>query len=309
MGCTFDFSNNSIKATYLYDEKEIGKINKLKDECVNWLYRKPNGDKDKEDGWKKAKPKLKAYSDMYIKYIIKNEKGKEREISTFQEDIEKIVDLTEIKLQVEVGLAQIKKSERQHNLSESNFLNLYNFAMILNGRWNCQNDWKKARDNGQEEEFVSDEKRKDEFTEAFDKLSLEYKLSNINQAKAFDRYLNMIGAFYTDKPVGFELFEGFTNEELAQIGIVEHKRWLQEHIDMGWVDGNPETKQERELERCHKDMVIGYQFKDQRYVSDDQVRENYKRLDKEEQDKDTEPMECMLAMLRVYDGLRFYRLN
>ncbi|NBI66227.1 hypothetical protein D1646_05240 [Pseudoflavonifractor sp. 60] len=38
---------------------------------------------------------------------------------------------------------------------------------------------------------------------------------------------------------------------------------------------------------------------------------NYERLAQfsGEQEKDTEPMECMLAMLRMFDGLRIYRLN
>lgn len=35
---------------------------------------------------------------------------------------------------------------------------------------------------------------------------------------------------------------------------------------------------------------------------------NYERLDKAEQDKDTDPMECMVAMLKMFDGLRIYRL-
>ena len=34
---------------------------------------------------------------------------------------------------------------------------------------------------------------------------------------------------------------------------------------------------------------------------------NYSRLDKAEQDKDTEPMKYMLLMLKMFDGLRIYR--
>ena len=43
-------------------------------------------------------------------------------------------------------------------------------------------------------------------------------------------------------------------------------------------------------------------------VTEEDAGKNYKRLDKAEQDKDTEPMECMLAMIRMFDGLRIYRL-
>lgn len=39
------------------------------------------------------------------------------------------------------------------------------------------------------------------------------------------------------------------------------------------------------------------------------VKKNYDRLGKAEQDKDTNPMECMLVMVKLFDGLRIYRLN
>ena len=44
-------------------------------------------------------------------------------------------------------------------------------------------------------------------------------------------------------------------------------------------------------------------------VSDEAAAKNYARLSKAEQDKDTDPMECMLTLLKMYDGVRFYRLN
>ena len=50
------------------------------------------------------------------------------------------------------------------------------------------------------------------------------------------------------------------------------------------------------------------QFDGQFEVSEEAAKANYQRLDKAEQDKDTDPMECMLALLRMFDGLRIYRL-
>lgn len=81
-------------------------------------------------------------------------------------------------------------------------------------------------------------------------------------------------------------------------------RWLKEHYEMGWTYGNPE-KDKRELERKHKDMIPNFNGTE---VTEEDAGKNYKRLDKAEQDKDTEPMECMLAMIRMFDGLRIYRL-
>jgi hypothetical protein len=226
-------------------------------------------------------------------------------------------------------------------LSDSNFLNLYRFALVLNGRWGSIDAWKEAKENGLEEKFISDKERIQEFENSFDNLSLEYKLSNINQAKAFSKYMNEIGCFYTDKPVEFELVNHFSEEDLQKIGLPEHQRWLQEHMDMGWSYGdknqleeiaksnvrkntnlaNEESKafekeckkelsKEREQRRQHWDMIPNYDYNNvTEEVSDTQAKENYKRLDKAEQDKDTDPMECMLAMLRVFDGIRIYRLN
>lgn len=285
MGCNFDFSDNKIKAVYLFDEREIPKINRFKDEYIEWL-REAKGN---------AAPKLKAYSDMYI---TKNG------VSDFKAEIERIVDLSDIQLNVETGLAEHVHTGSGSYLSDSNYISLYNFAIVLNGRWN-NGEWKRAKNAGQEEQFLSNSKVIEEYTEEFKSLSLEYQLSNINQAKAFAEYLNMIGCFYTDRDVDFELVEKFGNEELIRIGKAEHKRWLQEHYDMGWTYGEPKDKLQRENERKHKDMIPDFYGFD---VTDEAAEQNYARLDKAEQDKDKDPMECMLSMLRLFDGLRIYKL-
>ncbi len=284
MGCTFDFSNNHIRAVYLYDEKEMAKVNRFKDEYIEWL-QNPEG--------KKA-PGLKAYSGMYVK---------KNGMSGFQDDIEHIVDLSDIGLCVETGLAEHVHAGNRSYLSDSNFINLYNFAIVLNGCWGNY-DWKRAKAAGQEEQFLNDDSVMDKFAETFKSLSLEYKLSNINQAKAFARYMNEIGCFYTDKSVDFEQVDRFSDDELVKIGLLEHQRWLQDHYDMGWTYGTPDSDK-RELERKHNDMIPEFDGFD---VSDEASKVNYERLDKATQDKDTEPMECMLAMLKMFDGLRIYRL-
>lgn len=287
MSCRFDFSDNAVKAVYLFDEKEAAKIDGFKDKYIEWL-----SDREKEV------PALKAYSGLYIK----NGAG----VSGFQEDIERIVDLTEIKLNVETGLCANIRTDRRNYLSGSNFINLYRFAAVLNGRWSCCESWKNAKKSGQENRFISDKLMQKSFMEAFEELSLEYKLSNINQAKAFAKYMNEIGCFYTDRAVDFELLEKFTKEELLKIGPLEHQRWLQEHLDMGWIYGTPD-KSDRELCRQHKDMLPDNNG-GEADVPFERAERNYQRLNQAEQDKDTEPMECMLAMMKMFDGVRIYRL-
>jgi len=68
-----------------------------------------------------------------------------------------------------------------------------------------------------------------------------------------------------------------------------------------------ENSHERENTRCHKDMILDNT--PEGIVTLEAARENYNRLTKEEKVKDTEPMECLVSMLKVYDGLRIYRLR
>lgn len=285
-GCSFCFTEDSIKATYHFDQKEGHKIHHFKNRYYAWQ-KDPQG----------KCPELKAYSKMYIT----NDQG----ITTFQEDIQRIVDLAGLAFSVEVTLEDNIRRGKKTYFSESNFINLYNFAMILNGRWG-NDEWKKAKAMGTEDAFLTDKSIIDACAASFKNLSLEYKLSNINQAKAFAEYMNEIGCFYTDKDVDHDLLEGFTEEEAVRIGVLEHRRWLQEHYDMGWSYGQPD-KAVREQVRLHWDMIPGLDFTGGE-ISQEDARKNYHRLDKEEQDKDIEPMECMLAMLKIFDGVRIYRL-
>lgn len=293
MGCRFDFSGGAIRAAYLYDEQEAGKIKAYREHYEAWKAQEPT-EEDEHKIWEKRKPGLKAYAGMYEV----NGQG----VSLFQADIERIVDLSTIRLQVETELVKNEKPRRY--LSDSSFLGLYNFAIVLNARWNS-GEWKQARAEGREEQFLLDEKNLERFSEDFKSLSLEYQLSNINQAKAFARYMQEIDCFYTERPVDFPLVERFSDEELQIIGPLEHQRWLQEHYDMGWTYGTPERAL-REQVRQHWDMIPDWIGET---VPMELAEKNYRRLNPDEQAKDTEPMECMLAMLRMFDGLRIYRLK
>lgn len=286
MDCRFKFTEDKIFADYIFDNAEEGKINRYKNDTSS----------DK---------KLKSYS-SYDKRekITRNNDTEKTEVNVFQADIERIVDLSSIKLEVTSSVER-KRAKGNSYISTSNFLNVYNFAVILNGRWGAIDEWKKAREEGRVEEYLQNEENEKKFTESFGKLSLEYKLSNINQAKAFAGYMDEIGCFYTDEDVDFEMLEKFSDKQVLKIGILEHRRWLQEHYDMGWRYGDSD-KDKREIERKHKDMIPGFDGFD---VSKDASKANYERLGKTEQDKDTDPMECMVALLKMFDGIRIYRLN
>lgn len=295
MDCRFTFQGDVIEAVYLYDEREKGKIAAFEKKYSDWKSQKPADEKTEEYNlWKKRKPGLKAYAGMYT--------DREGDVCEFQQDIARIANLSAIRLRVRAEPAENRR--RRGYLSDSSFLGLYHFAVVLNGRWNS-GEWKQACAEGREEEYLMDEGNTERFSRNFQMLSLEYQLSNINQAKAFARYMQELDCFYTDRPVDFDLVEKFSEDDLKKIGPLEHRRWLQEHYEMGWTYGEPEREQ-RERVRQHKDMIPGWTDE---AVPEEQAGQNYSRLDKAEQDKDTEPMECMLAMLRMFDGLRIYRLK
>lgn len=233
--------------------------------------------------------------------LKKKSPGKE----AFDADIASIVDTSLVGLRSAIVWEERNRSRKHTYLSDSNFMNLYNFAVALNGRWMLGKEWKQAKAEGKSAEFLT--ANREIFQSAFEKMSLEYKLSNINQAKNFDKYLNCIGAFYTDREVDFDELTAFSEEQCLVFGPLEHERWLKEHIDMGWKFGNA-AGDERELKRIHKDMLD-----DSLLVSGDLTAEaaslHYKMLDMAERDKDIEPMNAMLELLKIYDGVRIYSLS
>ena len=199
-------------------------------------------------------------------------------------------------------IAPVNRGVKHVYLSDSSFLHLYDFAMALNARYAFE---------GRE-----DEVDRATLEEAFAALSLEYKLSNINQVKSFSRYLNAIHCFYTDRPVDFDMLSAFTPEQIRIIAPMEHERWVREHQAMGWHHGDdyeradvPPDKDDRtyrkmlrEQMRCHKLAMDGT-------ITSEEIREHYNGLSEEDQGKDWKPFNSMLQLLKKFDGLRIYKLN
>ena len=181
------------------------------------------------------------------------------------------------------------RKSKQIFLSNSNFMHLYDFAVALHGRY--------------KESDIS----VTVLEEQFEELSLEYQLSTINRAKNFSRYLDAIHCFYTDRPVDYEMVEGFTKKQAAVIAPLEHERWVREHMAMGWTKGTlyedlnmPDKKRDlREQMRCHKLAMEGK-------VTSQDIYEHYLSLSVEDQDKDWKPFNTMLRLLKKFDGLRIY---
>ena len=287
MAAQFDFSNNSVAVTYFYDAKEIDKIKQFKKDHEKWEKLSAKKKKTSEE------PKLKAFSSMW------------EEDNSFLTDIEHIVDLKQIPLTVKTGLREIDRKSKHTYLSISNFLHLYDFAVALHNRY--------SKSLGK----AADDTKKME-TE-FENLSLEYQLSNINQAKHFSRLLHVIDCFYTDRPVDFDIVEKFNARQTAAIAPLEHRRWIHEHREMGWSCGDlyetcelPDTlsdDKKKALRKCYREQLRMHKLAMDGMPSDREIEHHYDELPTEEKGKDIKPFNKMLELIKLYDGLRIYKLN
>ena len=183
-----------------------------------------------------------------------------------------------------------KKKRTGRYLSDDSYLSLYRFAIALNGRY-------------------AGAKTEEEMQKAFEnRLSLEYKLSNIAQAKAFDRQLNGIRCFYTDRAVDYEPVRDFRaltakkghEKDLLKISVAEHKRWCDEKREMGWQYGKAHLINASQAGKAQTDYVM----RERTRMHRDLV--NFSRLDAEEQFKDQNPMELMCELIRAFGGLTIY---
>lgn len=281
MGADFDFSGNRLIVRYLFDEDEQEKIDDYFDRYVAW---KAGGKVGKE-------PTLKAYSD------IANEK------KTFTNKIKQIVDTSGMPLIVVCDIAPVNRGNKQIYLSNSNFLHLHDFAVALN-----------ARHSHKGEEREVDQK---ELEEEFSNMSLEYKLSSIDQAKSFSRFLNAIHCFYSDRSVDFDVLKEFSAEQINTVGPMEYERWVRYFHSMGWSAGDlyqsvpvPEGADEheyremiREQMRCSRVMMSGEN------LTHEQIYEHYDKLSDSDKDKDRLPFNSMLQLVRKFDGLRIYKFS
>ena len=299
MGADFDMSGNRILACYHYDIEEQEKIDAFHEIYHDWEMKGEQGEP----------PRLKAYSDMAEKE------------QRFTKDIEKIVDTTKIPLFVRPDTQRVDRRNKHTYLSSSNFLHLYDFAVALNARYHYQGKEKDVSTKQLEHEFES--------------FSLEYQISNINQAKNFSRYLDAMQCFYTDKPVDYDMVTSFSPEQTALIAPMEHERWVREHQVMGWRygtdyetifpvsgaeipeaaapgakksvtlfpkgTGEPDRKALREQFRMHKRSMDGH-------FSKEELLAHYEALPEEEKGKDYKPFNSMLKLIKQYDGLRIYQL-
>jgi len=166
------------------------------------------------------------------------------------------------------------------NLSTGSYMNLYNLAVGV------FNHYEK---NKSDIEAVSFE----------DDLSLEYKLSNIAQAKGFADRLHSVGCFYTDEFLALDIVHKFNEIELRRIAESEHNRWCSEKMAMGWrpddmgevslIKDEKKQKEHREKVRKHPALVP------------------FEELSAGDKQYNMEAMQELIKLLRTTEGLLVYR--
>lgn len=181
-----------------------------------------------------------------------------------------------------------KKKKRSHIYASSyNYVNLCDFAKSIHA-------------NYVEQCYSLDI---DYLNKAFGELTLEQKLSNIEQAKSYAYKLELVNCFFSDKELDYPIVFAFEEkknhqDELEFLAREEHVRWVKEKLKLGWRYGidyinqkdGSEDKAVREKIRQHKDMLP------------------YDLLDEESKEKDRIMVRNMIPFLyRHANGMKIYR--
>lgn len=167
--------------------------------------------------------------------------------------------------------------------SDNNFINLCDFAKAIHASYL---DFCKDLDS----EYLN---------ASFDKLPLEYKVSNIEQAKSYAHKLELINCFYSSKDLDYPVITDFKTADFGRPGTdnlsflcrLEHVRWVREKLDFGWKYGTDYTNaEERNKKKIHKDIVP------------------YDLLSEEEQRKDEIMINNIIPLLKKFgNNIRIYK--
>jgi hypothetical protein len=188
----------------------------------------------------------------------------------------KVVDTNELAVMQANPTVKKKDKKVYDYFSDSKFINLCKIAEAINVSYMEDCQYANIKEYMQQE---------------FDYLTLEYKLSNVAQAKNYVRHLEDINCFFSDRRLDYTPVEEFTEDEIEFLAVNEHIRWVNEKVSMGWKYGTDySNRNEREQKRIHKDIVP------------------YNDLNSDAKKKDYNPVNNMIKHLAKY-GVKVYRMN
>lgn len=196
--------------------------------------------------------------------------------------LDKIYSYIKTPLKIIVKTKEKKKQKKAHlYASDDNFINLCDLAKAIHISYNerCKSFSGSRID------------------EDFGKLPLEFKVSNIEQAKSYAAKLELINCFYSGKDLDYTVVEDFGRNVVSDfadnLGFLcreEHVRWVKEKLAMGWKYGTDyRDVNERNAKKIHKDIVP------------------YELLPKDEQSKDALMVNNIIDLLkRFHSNIKIY---
>lgn len=126
----------------------------------------------------------------------------------------------------------------------------------------------------------------------FGELSLEFKVSNIEQAKSYAEKLELINCFYSSKDLDYPIVEDFRRtafsefkNNLSFLCREEHVRWVKEKLAMGWKYGTDyKSIEERNRKKINRSIVP------------------YEQLSEEDRSKDELMINNIIKLLKKFDS-------
>ena len=162
--------------------------------------------------------------------------------------VEKIYQYVTTPLKISVKTKEQKKQRKSFlYASDDSFINLCDLAKAIHISYN---DHCKSMPGSR-------------IDEDFGKLPLEFKVSNIEQAKSYAGKLELINCFYSGKDLDYPVVEDFKRNVVSDfadnLGFLcreEHVRWVREKLAMGWKYGTDyKNVTERNAKKIHKSIV------------------------------------------------------
>ena len=134
--------------------------------------------------------------------------------------------------------------------------------------------------------YMTEKGKKQPNAKPWNDLSVEFKLSNLNQAKSYSEKLALIKCEMTLKDENREAVTSFTDDEILSMAKQEHQRWMDEKISDGWV-----YAELRDDKKKHHNCLI-----------------EWDKLSEEVQNWDKDPVRNMIEILDSV-GYGVYRKN
>ena len=285
-----DISNNFIAIKYYFDSSTVKALFSEKSDNKGTFYTFMDGDEEcsfqespksvREGEERINKSFAEIQSGFFVAKIISGYTKYEKPDGDFVKPFIR----SDLKI---CATAEVKRKRKAGKLfaSDNRFINLCDFAKAIHSSYQelCRN-------------FTSKNMNK-----MFGELPLEFKISNIEQAKSYAERLELANCFYSSKDLDYDVIDDFKTADFGNKGEDnfgflcrgEHVRWVKEKLAMGWRYGEENkdyTAADREKKKLNKCIVP------------------YECLDAESKLKDGQMIQNIIPLLRKFgNNIKIYK--